>query len=119
MQTRNLGTGDGIELYCVGLATGIESEVSSISVLASLKPNFPNPFLRRTTIPFELTRSSRISIDLFDQAGRFLENLASGEYPAGSFSVEWEPVDSPAGFYFCRMTTSHGVEQTIKLQKLK
>jgi hypothetical protein len=117
--TRNLGTGEGIELYRVGLATGIDPGASTISAVASLQPNYPNPFLTGTTIPFELSRNTRLSIDVYDQAGRLIENLAAGEYPAGSFRVYWEPAGSPAGVYFCRLTTSHGTEETIKLQKLQ
>ena len=117
--SRNLGTGDGIELYRVGLATGIDPAGSSLSTVASLLPNYPNPFLVRTTIPFELTRSTRLRIDVFDQAGRLIENLTAGEYPAGNFSVHWEPAGAQAGVYFCRLTTSHGIEETIQLQKLQ
>ena len=116
--TRNLGTGDGIELYRIGLATGLEEENRANLSGAGLLNNYPNPFQEFTTIPFELSRRSRVEINIFDQSGRMIGNLASGEYPAGSFSVQWDARNFPAGIYYCRLTTGHGFKQTTKLQKL-
>ena len=117
--TRNLGTGEGIELYSVWLATGVEDGASSVRPFAGMQQNYPNPFTGVTTIPFTLDHPARIEIDIFDPTGRNLANLASGEYPAGDHSVSWDAGGFPAGVYFCRLSTAHGFEQTIKLQKFE
>ena len=117
--TRNLGTGEGIELYRVWLATGVEDREPAMRPHASLQQNYPNPFAGMTTIPFALSHPSRIEISIFDPYGRTLVKLASGVYPAGDHSVQWDAGDFQAGLYICRLTTPHGPEQTIKLQKIE
>ena len=117
--TRNLGTGEGIELYRVWLATGVDNEIFTMPEKLDLGQNYPNPFRQITTIPFELSRTSNIDISIYDQAGRRMATLASGEFPTGSFTVKWDADQSPAGIYFCRMSTALGKEQTIRLLKIE
>jgi hypothetical protein len=117
--TRNLGTGEGIELYHVRLATGVEDAGPPLRPHAIMQQNYPNPFTGVTTIPFTLGHRSHIEIIILDLSGRSIVKLASGEYPAGDHSVSWDASGFPAGVFFCRLSTAHGFEQTIKLQKLE
>jgi hypothetical protein len=117
--TRNLGNGEGIELYRVQLATGVENGEASARVPGCMGQNFPNPFTGVTTVPFTLESPSRIEISIFDPSGRKLLKLASGEYPAGDHAVQWDAGGFPSGVYICHMATERGLEETIKLQKLE
>ncbi len=121
--TRNLETGEGIELYTVDLTVdtvdhtgGINDRYKTDSNVM-LKPNYPNPFQSITTLPFELTQEARVTMVIYDQLGRTLETIADGFYPAGSHSIQWDGSAFPDGIYYCQIKTNKGFNKTIELQK--
>jgi predicted outer membrane repeat protein len=71
---------------------------------------FPNPFNPSTTIHFELERSMRVELAIFDLAGRRVRTLMSGTLSAGSHGERWDGTDSSggavaSGTYFARVRT--------------
>jgi predicted outer membrane repeat protein len=71
---------------------------------------FPNPFNPSTTIHFELDRSMRVELSIFDLAGRRVRTLVSGALPAGTHGEQWDGTDSSgrlvsSGTYFARVRT--------------
>jgi len=71
---------------------------------------FPNPFNPSTTIHFELDRSMRVELAIFDLAGRRVRTLLSGTLSAGSHGERWDGTDSSggsvaSGTYFARVRT--------------
>ncbi|MBI4346893.1 MAG: hypothetical protein HY553_08570 [Elusimicrobia bacterium] len=67
----------------------------------------PNPFLGRTDAGFSLPREARVSLRLYDVAGRLVKTLVDGTMPAGVHRVSWDGTDSrgrhvPAAIYFAR-----------------
>ncbi|MEN8156645.1 MAG: DUF362 domain-containing protein [Bacteroidota bacterium] len=115
--TRNLGSGDGIELYTVDLTVGLDDRTKP-DMKAELEFNYPNPFSGLTTIPYNLTKETGVNIAIIDQSGRIIETLVDGRYPAGSYSTSWDATNYPGGIYFCRMQTGEGGVCTIELQKI-
>lgn len=77
--------------------------------VAVLRQNAPNPFNPRTQIAFELPGSGRVSLEVFDVAGRAVRTLVDGQLlPAGTHSVFWDGRDGSgrqvaAGAYFYRL----------------
>lgn len=71
-----------------------------------LYQNYPNPFNPRTTIPFQLNRSDRISILLYDVVGRMVRKLIDNQwYPVGDHVIIWDGKsqkggDAVSGMYF-------------------
>ena len=112
--TRNLGTGDGIELYCVDMAVGVQEHH-----LALLRTNYPNPFCYRTTIPFELKKGARVEIAIFDPLGRKIVMLVKKQYSPGVYHVVWDASGYSEGMYFCRMYTEYGPVKTMELMKIQ
>lgn len=54
----------------------------------------PNPFRGRTSIRFELTRDTRVSLGALDVTGRVVRRLVDGEIrAAGSHRLEWDGRD--------------------------
>ena len=49
----------------------------------SLGQNFPNPYIKQTTIPFKLIKSSRVKIDLYNLSGRIVATLLNKQMPVG------------------------------------
>ena len=60
----------------------------------SLGTNFPNPFNGRTIIPFELEETAQISLTVYDVSGRVVNELVTGEKPAGMYHIEWDGKNS-------------------------
>ena len=54
-----------------------------------LKPNFPNPFNPRTTLEYDLTFKSPVSLKIRDTLGREVRTLVDREQVAGAHAVEW------------------------------
>lgn len=64
-----------------------------------LHQNFPNPFNPRTTIHFDLSRSAKWEITIYNLSGQVAKRF-SGHSPAGSVSVEWDASSVSSGVYF-------------------
>lgn len=83
----------------------------------------PNPFNPSTRISGELVAAGRIELGVFDAQGRRQRTLASGDLPAGPFSLEWDGRDDagrrlPGGVYFVRLSDGRGA-RAVKLVMLK
>jgi len=72
----------------------------------SISPAYPNPFNPEINIPFELNKTDRISISVYDIKGQFVEELANNVFPTGIHNVSWNADKSPSGIYFIRLENS-------------
>lgn len=76
---------------------------------------YPNPFNPRTIISYSLPSPSRVSLLVYDVAGRLVNVLKREEMtPAGYHTVEWAGNNAhgqlvPSGVYFYRLETAYGV----------
>lgn len=83
--------------------------------------NHPNPFASRTTLSFVLTRASRVSISVYDLAGRRVRALGTDVRAAGEHRVLWNGKndsgrDVASGLYFVRLETESGTDtRTLNL----
>lgn len=80
----------------------------------ALHPSRPNPFHpphARTTISFDLPAPARVTVRIYDSAGRLARVLIeSAPLAAGTQAVEWDGRNAAglaleAGVYFCRLET--------------
>jgi hypothetical protein len=67
--------------------------------IASLKPNYPNPFRRATTIPYVVRDDVHVRIKVFDILGRRLQVLVDEEQTAGAYAVELDGDMLPSGVF--------------------
>ena len=93
------------------LAGGENPSLTAFPLEYALGQNVPNPFGQSTLIRFELPERSRVTLAVFDIAGRQVAMLTDGESEPGSHSVTWSGETSGgnmvgAGIYFVRMTAS-------------
>jgi hypothetical protein len=92
-------------------------------VLFALYQNQPNPFSNRTTIRYQISEASPVSLKVYDLNGRLVRTLENGKQKAGFYAVVWDRKnnlgrDVPSGIYFYRLTSGEFVE-TRKLILLK
>jgi len=85
--------------------------------------NYPNPFNPSTTISYDLPRSSRVRVIIYDVRGDLLKTIVNGNQSAGRHSVIWDGRDengiqAGSGIYFYRIISS-GFSQTRKMLLIK
>jgi hypothetical protein len=101
--TRNLKTGNGIELYTPSSGSTLADEVITLPSACTLNQNYPNPFNPATTIGYALTVRSTVVIKVFDVRGREITTLVNEEKPAGQHQVFFNANDLASGVYFYRL----------------
>ncbi len=55
-----------------------------------LQQNYPNPFNPSTAISYQLSRAEKVSIIIYDLAGRQVRQLVNEQKEAGSYTVQWD-----------------------------
>ncbi len=102
--------------FYFGMPSSTSVPEESAGHLASiLHPNSPNPFNPSTRIRFELRRSSRATLSIFDSRGRKVKTLLdSVRMNAGTHEFVWDGRDEresslPSGLYLYRLLTADEV----------
>jgi len=110
--SRNLGTGDGIELIRLGPVTAVPQAESTLD-LASFC--YPNPFNPMTNIHFELPSRLEVELSIYNVQGERVATILNAVLPAGSHETIWEGRDSrghhvASGTYFYHIAAADYVE---------
>ena len=88
-----------------------------------LAQNVPNPFNPITTIRYGIARQERVSLIVYNVAGRRVKTLIDGTLPAGDHIAVWDGMNDTgqrvaSGVYFCRFEAG-AFERTRALVLLK
>lgn len=83
----------------------------------------PNPFSGSTEIPFALPSPGRVSLRIYDVAGRLVRTLVDGDRPAGASRATWDGKDAAGrdartGIYFVKLSAA-GMERSSRIMKLR
>ena len=75
-----------------------------------LHQNYPNPFNPITTISYQLSEISKVSLKIYNIKGQLVNTLINEIKPAGEHSVVWNGIDQsnqsvPSGIYLYRLKT--------------
>lgn len=125
---KNVICGSSISLGQITLAVtdpaiGVVETPSAPRAFA-LYQNVPNPFNPVTTIRYDVPHDgSRVSVRIYDVAGRAVHTLVDAVQTAGEKKIEWHGLDDrgnqvATGVYFCRMTAP-GFDKTHKMVLLR
>ena len=106
-------TGLGELIIGIAAGTGV-AEPEAAPVAVRILASAPNPFARDTALGFELGRAGRVTLRVFDAAGRHVATLVDGERGPGSHAVVLDAAGLAAGVYFCRLEAG-GVVASAKL----
>lgn len=85
----------------------------------NLRQNYPNPFNPSTTIGYQLTTSSEVSLDVFNTLGRKVANLVQGYESEGAHQVTWNAAGLASGVYIYRLETSTGFSEIKNMLLMK
>lgn len=85
--------------------------------------NFPNPFNPATEIQFQVNKSQKVNLTVFDMLGRKVKTLVNEDVSAGKYKVTWDGSNEAnqrvaSGIYFYRLQ-SQGFEQSRKMLLMK
>ena len=65
-----------------------------------LYQNYPNPFKLKTKIDYELLKSAKVNISIYNVRGKLITTLVNEQKNAGSYSVIWDSSSVSSGLYF-------------------
>jgi uncharacterized repeat protein (TIGR01451 family) len=87
------------------MSTSVEGGAINTVVPTSfaLDQNYPNPFNPQTTIPFDLSETTHVTMAVYDLLGREVGRLVDGMLQAGQHQVTWDASDNPSGTYLVRL----------------
>jgi len=94
--------------------SGVSQEPSGRVPLKNQSTSFPNPFRIKTTIGFQLAKSSRVEARIYNITGQKIRQILLGIKPAGQNQMQWDGLDQDGtaaspGLYFCCL--SAGIDQ--------
>jgi uncharacterized delta-60 repeat protein len=69
-----------------------------------LGQNYPNPVVNSTTIPFYILNNEKISIRLYANDGKLVDEIANGTFPAGENTLTFDASRLAPGIYFYQIT---------------
>ncbi len=87
--SRNLGTGEGIELIRIFPVSHVPAAEIEIAAYC-----YPNPFNPRTKICFELLKQGPVNVGVFDVSGARVATVLNRQLNPGKHEVLWRGVDA-------------------------
>jgi hypothetical protein len=80
------------------------------ALVTKLAQNYPNPFNPTTTISFDLAKSGKVKLNVYNIKGQLVRSLVNDALNAGSHRVIWNGTDSrnrrvASGIYYYRLET--------------
>jgi len=97
---------DDIQIQGLSDPTGTGDEIDILPMEFSVEQNYPNPFHQTTRIPFYLSRTSKVSIEIFNSLGQAIIQVFDGIKPAGAHYVDFDGANLTNGFYYYSVRVS-------------
>ncbi|MBN2215276.1 MAG: DUF362 domain-containing protein [Bacteroidales bacterium] len=130
--SRNLGTGEGIELiHVIDNVTDLDTSMTSVfehrktDIPESFKlfANYPNPFTSSTTIGYSLKASADIRLNIYNLKGEKVRTLINQYQSAGTFEINWNGRNDnnlrvASGTYIYRMEINTGKETVSQSRQM-
>ncbi len=85
----------------------------------SLDQNYPNPFNPATVIGFQISKSSQVSLIIYNILGERVATLVEGAKAPGAYQVKFDASRFSSGVYFYRLTADGALLETRKMMLLK
>lgn len=100
------------------IITGIKSEYTTGTGKFQLYQNYPNPFNPSTLISFYIPERVNVSLKIYNEIGKEISVIFSGELSQGNYSKFWNGENFPAGVYYYTLRSGN-FSETKKLLLLK
>jgi hypothetical protein len=108
-----------VQLHGVGvLPDGLIFSADSRPDHFAVSGPYPNPFNPSTVIRYQLPVAGRVSLQVYDTAGKLVAELVSGWREAGDYELTFDGSGLPSGIYIANLRAG-GYSQVQKLILLK
>lgn len=104
------GAFSAVRTFTTADVTAIGNSARSRPLQNLLRENFPNPPNLTTTIRYELSMESFVSLKVFNILGEEIATLVEEHKQAGHHQILWNATDVPSGTYFYRLQAGDFVE---------
>ncbi len=92
---------DAIKFAMKQEVTGVgEQTLNGLPEINALDQNHPNPFNPSTSISFQLTANSSVTLKVYDVLGREVATLVNEVLRPGAYTARWDGSSHPSGVYF-------------------
>ncbi len=108
----------------VSMTTLASSDGLGLPEKIQLVGNFPNPFNPYTTIKYELTHDSNVSLVVYNSLGEVVQVLVNHNQPSGRHDAVWNGESTmnsvvPSGIYIYQLTVDGVISGTRKMVLVK
>ena len=100
------------------LVTDVEKTTSSIPASFELSQNYPNPFNPTTTLEYSISKSSNITLEVFNVLGQSVARLVDGNLTPGTYKTTFDASKLSSGVYLYQLKANDFV-QTRKMVLMK
>ncbi len=107
-----IGTNGGVAVYNKqGIKTSYEESLFNIDI-------YPNPFIISSNIEVELDKDAHLKIDIYDVAGKHVDNLINAYREKGTHNVNMDASKLSGGIYLVQFAINNTVinKRAIKIQ---
>ena len=94
---------DGCELGSYRITVDCLVSTQEETVATFSLQNYPNPFVEKTTIRFELPETARTHLRIVNQWGQEVALLVSEELTSGAYEFDWQSNQFEPGFYIIQL----------------
>jgi WD40 repeat protein len=112
-QMNKIGVAGSIGIYMLN-AKWKPTSVTENPVQITEPLIFPNPSNKTANIRFNLIKSAKVNISIYDVNSNQITGLYDGNLESGLQNFEWKVTSVPSGTYFARITAS-GTTSSIKI----
>jgi hypothetical protein len=84
-------------------AFAVEPVTAQVPAAYDLAQNYPNPFNPSTTIRYQIPAAARVTLKVYDTAGREVATLVNGQQGAGTYDVRFDATGLSSGVYFYQL----------------
>jgi hypothetical protein len=109
---------DIVRFVPAGDATSVQQNKNQLPAGYQLFQNYPNPFNPSTVISYNVPKSSKVLIKVYDLLGREVATLVNAVQKAGEYKVVFNGNKLASGIYFVRMNSDNYMK-TEKMMLLK
>jgi len=100
--------GDALLVEAETTPSAIDGEKVLVPFETKLVGNYPNPFNPSTTIMFDLDRTAKVQINIYNILGQKVAEIANREFQMGNHRLLWDASSNiSSGVYFYEMRTDN------------
>lgn len=85
------------------ITASFAAEHDALPDVYALNMPYPNPFNSQTTLSFAVPAPGRVSLAVYDLAGRRVQTIAGGVFERGVYRIPFDASALPSGVYFVKM----------------